>query len=136
MKARVLFTVLGLAGTGFACSSADKYVMPGADGINRVNIRKAERSDAESAAIKIAKKYCKKRDKEAVFINPNVKTEYTGSMNEEDRTNIRQASKAAEMIGGGIYTPPGLPGVGTAGIVGMQMTGGDDYHSTLEFKCE
>jgi hypothetical protein len=134
MSLRFAFAAIGISTFAFACSSADKYVMPGADGVNHVNIRKAERADAEAAAIKIAKKYCHKRDKEAVFVNPNVKTEYTGTMDEETRTNVRQISKAAGILGGGYGA--GANPVGSAGVVGMEVTGGQDYHSTLDFKCQ
>ncbi|MBS1962561.1 MAG: hypothetical protein JST04_10115 [Bdellovibrionales bacterium] len=135
-----LFVAAFALGTlAFACASPDKYVTTTEDGVSHVAIRSTERDAAESKAIKIARKYCDKRDKEAIFLTPNAKVEYTGSMDENTRNTIRQASKVGYVLGNGRYevgNPDPAVGVGTAGVIGMGMTNGEDYRSTLDFRCK
>ena len=63
---------------------------------------------------------------------------YTGKMEEGTRKTVRNASKAA-MVVGGLGMVSGANTVGTvlsgAGLAGAIMTSDRDYQSELTFKC-
>lgn len=127
------FVVLG------ACSTAKVRVMPGEDGNNRVVSRDIERDDAEEEALDAANEYCEKRGKRAVFVEEKQAT-YSGSMDEDTRKNVRNASKAAMVLGAmgvGVSQGTRLAGgvLGGAGLVGAAMTSDRDYTAELKFKC-
>ncbi|MGE3973889.1 MAG: hypothetical protein AB7F59_05110 [Bdellovibrionales bacterium] len=115
-------------------------VRPGVDGTNYVITRGPEKDQVERSAISQAHHYCESLEKRAAFVTEG--TKYTGDMDEATRKTVRQASKAAVVVGSGMY---GLGGrnersaggaVGTAGTVGAIMTGGDAYTSEMKFKCQ
>lgn len=125
-----------------ACSTAKVNVMPGEDGVNKILVRDIERDNAEEAGVKAAHEYCEKHDKQAVFLNN--KTEYQGSMDEDTRNTVRKASRAAQVVGGGLggygYHRDGdaTAGavLGSAGTVGGMMTNDRDYKTEILFKCK
>jgi hypothetical protein len=129
----LIFLLLALG-----CSTASVRVMPGEDGNNKVVARDIEKDGAEEAAVKAANKYCKSKNQEAVYSGD--KTNYTGSMDEETRNTVRNASKAAVILGGpsmgGMGDPSPGAVVGTAGTVGYSMTSDKDYESVVTFKCK
>lgn len=124
------------------CSTASVRVMPGEGGTHKVVVRDIEKADAEEAAANAAKDYCKDQGKHAVFVSEN--TKYTGSMDETTRNTVRNASKAASVIGFQNRSrttragqPMGAPGtVETAGQAGGMMTNDKDYQSEVVFKCQ
>ncbi len=122
-----------------ACSTASVRVMPGEDGVNTVISKDIESEGAEEEAVDAAKKYCEEKKKEAVFIKTE-NTKYTGSMDEETRKTVRNASKVGMILGGagtaGDRTRGAGAVLGTAGTVGYGMTSDRDYVSELKFKCK
>lgn len=124
---------------GQGCSTAKVRVMPGEDGVNHVISRDIERDDAEEAAVDEAKKYCEDQGKTMVVVK-NEQTNYEGSMDEDTRKNVRNASKAAMILGGpaGVATESGVVGgaLGGAGAVGYSMTSDRDYEAKFTFKCK
>ena len=122
-----------------ACSTAQVRTMPGADGTHKIVARDIERDGAESAANKAAHEYCEDRKKSAVFLSES--TRYTGDMDESTRKTVRNASRAAQMIGmdqehaAGNYGRPNTNPFSTAGSVGQQMTNDRDYEAEVKFQC-
>jgi hypothetical protein len=137
MKNLLLLALLGLGLN--ACSTASVRVLPGEDGVNTVVSKDIESDDAEEEAVKAANKYCENENQKAVFIKTD-KTQYTGSMDENTRKNVRNASKVGMMLGGvgvaGDATRGAGAVLGTAGTVGYGMTSDRDYTSQLKFKCK
>lgn len=122
-----------------ACSTASVRVMPGENGVNKVVVRDIHKEDAEEEAVSAANKYCKEKNKEAVFTQEG--TKYTGTMDESTRKTVQKASKAAMVlggIGGVVSRESAVPGavLGGAGTVGTIMTSDRDYESTATFKCQ
>jgi hypothetical protein len=120
-----------------------KDVMPGENGINKVYLKSSDDEDGRTSAIAEAKKYCKDKHQEAIFLDQ--KTEYKGSMDESTRKLIKKASNAAIVAGG--ITQSGSwsrgdssndPGrvLGGAGTIGHVMTNDKDYVVNVQFKCE
>lgn len=136
MKLTSAFNLLALVAFVGACSTARVNVMPGEE-YNRVVSKDIESDDAETAGVEAANEYCRKRGQEAVFLKEE--TSYKGSMDEEDRKLVRNASKAAMIVGGvgvGSRSTRPMGGVlGSAGTVGYSMTNDRDYQSEIRFKC-
>lgn len=130
-----------LLGVGLLFVGCAHYpdVRPGENGVHRVIIEGAEKESAEREAIRQARSYCDDKKMEAVFLNED--TKYQGSMNENDRKTIRNASKAAGAVGGamGVFGGENERNagavIGGAGGVGTIMTGEDAYRSEMKFKC-
>lgn len=122
-----------------ACSTAKVRILPGEDGVNRVVSRDIEGDGAEEAAVEKAKKYCEEQGKQMYVVKEN-KTNYTGSMNENTRKTVRNASKAAMVLGGpaGMATDSvGIGGaVSGAGMAGYSMTSDRDYTAEFQFRCK
>ena len=137
MKNLFLLTIVALVLN--ACSTASVRVMPGEDGVHTVVSKDIESDDAEEEAIDAANKYCKDRKQEAVFVKTEA-TKYKGSMNEDTRKNVRNASKVGMILGGagtvGDRTRGAGAVLGTAGTVGYGMTSDRDYVSEVKFKCK
>lgn len=116
-------------------------VRPGADGHHRIIVRAPEERAAEQDALKQAQTYCKKHGKKSPAILEE-KTEYEGSMDENQRKTIRNASKAAGVVGGSMGVFGGRKErnagavVGGAGAVGAIMTGDDAYVTQMTFLCQ
>ena len=132
----LLFTISAV-GLLSSCSTARVSVLPGED-YNQIVSRDRELDGAEEAAFKAANEYCEKRGQSASFLGKE--NRYTGSMDEDNRKNIRNASKAAMMLGGAGagYGQDGSPFggvVGSAGAVGYQMTNDRDYKNEVRFRC-
>jgi len=129
-----ILTIVSLA----ACSTAKVRILPG-ENVNKVVSTDYEKDDAEEAAIKEATEYCKEQHKRVAFVNQGNKSQYTGSMDESTRNNVRKASKAAMILSGpvGVGTDSGAAGgiLGGAGIVGHEMTNDRDYKAEWDFKC-
>jgi hypothetical protein len=117
-----------------------KDVMPGENGINRVSLKTSDGDGGRNKAVKEAKRYCSKRNQEAIFLSD--KTEYKGTMDEETRNTIRNASTAAMVVGGmaqsGAVTPLIDPAgvLPAAGMAGHIMTSNNDYQTEVKFKCQ
>ncbi len=122
-----------------ACSTAKVRIMPGNDGVNRVVSRDIEKDDAEEAAVDKANDYCEDQDKHMVVIKEE-KTSYNGSMDENKRKTIRNASKAAVIMSGpaGVMSDSTAVGgvLGGAGTVGYTMTSDRDYEAQFTFRCK
>lgn len=117
-------------------------VRPGANGLNRVRVRKSEKSLAEQSALSQAKHFCKERNLFPEVISET--TEYTGSMDESTRETLKRASGVALVLGGTMKsrtnTFPTETGPGDvvqgAGQAGHMMTDGDDYLTEMTFRCQ
>jgi hypothetical protein len=103
-------------------------VLPGPGGEHRVVVRDVERDGAEKAALSAAEKYCEEHGGEIVVLEES--TVYTGSMDEETRKVIRNASEATRVI------DPAHENIGQAGAVGSIMTSDRDYEAEIIFKCQ
>ncbi len=136
LRISIVFAIWWLA---TACSTAKVRVFPGADGTNRVVSRDIERDGAEEAAYKHAQDYCKDRGKEMVLAQEQ-RTSYEGSMNEDTRKTVRNASKAAVLLGGpaGVLSQNAVVGgaVSGAGMAGYSMTSDRDYEARFMFQCK
>lgn len=122
----LLFALMGLLVT--ACSSAKVRILPGANGVNKVVSSDREKDDAEEAALKEANKFCE-RDHKRMYVMKEQKTNYKGSMKEETRNGVRNASKTAMMMGG-MDSP-----LGNLGTAGYSMTNDRDYEAKFFFQC-
>src|SRR5687767_11068436 len=107
-----------------ACAN-NARIFKNKDGSYMAQADERERDEAVDEAAEGAKEYCEKLGKRAVFLQD--KTKYTGSMDENTRKVVRNASKAGVMLGG--HNSP----VGTAGMGGMMMTNDKDYRSEIHF---
>ncbi len=140
MKFIVLGAMILLANS--ACTTT-RDVLPGADGINSVELKSSDDEEGRHMAIAEAKKYCEDKQKEAVFIDN--KTEYKGTMDETTKKTLKKASTAAVLIGGmaqagswgaGDYNNDTGKVIGGAGGVGHVMLNDNDYQTKLHFKCQ
>ncbi len=129
-----LFAIVLLSSVLISCSH-HKDVRAGAEGVHRVLVRGNEKSGAERKAIKEANHFCdnERNGTRAVFLNQQ--TQYTGSMDEDTRNTIKQASTAAMVVGNSMGDGHGSV-LGHAGTAGFIMTHGDDYEAEMKFKCE
>lgn len=122
-----------------ACSTARVRILPGEDGVSRVVSRDIEKDGAEEAAFEKANDYCEKQGRKMYVVKEDV-TNYQGSMKEETRKNVRNASKAAMILGGPAGLLSNSTGVGGvvsgAGIVGYSMTSDRDYEAQFTFRCK
>jgi hypothetical protein len=121
------------------CSTAKVRIMSGEDGVNQVVSRDIERDNAEEAAYDKARDYCEDKGKQ-MYVVKEEKTAYSGSMKEETRNTVRNASKAAMILGGpvGVLSQSAGAGgvVGGAGVVGYSMTSDRDYEARFSFRCK
>jgi len=122
-----------------SCSSAKVRILPGEDGINKVVSRDRERDGAEEAAYKKARDFCEDQDK-MFFLVKEEKTAYQGTMDEQKRKDIRNASKAAMVLSGpaGVLADNAAIGgaVAGAGTIGYSMTNDRDYTAEFQFRCK
>ncbi len=115
-------------------------VRPGAGGVHRVVVRAAEEQRAEQSALQQARSYCKQFEQSPAIVDES--TTYEGSMDEDTRKTVRNASKAAGVVGGSMSVLGGRSErnagnvVGGAGAVGAIMTGDDAYVTQMSFKCQ
>ena len=139
MKTFLKLSLLAIVLVATGCSTARVRVLPGENGINQVISNDIEKDGAESAAVKEANEYCEQRGKQ-MYVTKEEKTAYQGSMNEGTRNTVRNASKAAMILGGpaGVLTNSmGIGGaVGGAGMAGHVMTSDRDYESRFTFTCK
>ena len=144
IETRTLIIGFILCTTGVLATSCatTKDVMPGEDGINRVSLNASDDDRGRELAISEAKAYCHDKNQEAIFLDD--KTKYKGSMDEDTRKTIKQASNAAMLVGGlsnvgswsaGDYHNDTGNVIGGAGAVGHVMTSGNDYQVEVKFKC-
>jgi hypothetical protein len=128
----ILFAVLLISACGH-----HRDVRPGASGQHKVVVRDSTAEGSNRNALNQAKHFCKQSEKHAAIVSE--KTDYTGSMDENTRKTVNQASKAAVIVGGttaGVTRHQGAGAVlGTAGTVGSIMTSGDDYLTEMTFVC-
>jgi hypothetical protein len=133
-----LSVLIALLLGGLACSTAKVRVLPGENGVNEVAVRDIEKDGAEEAAVKGANEYCEKQGRHAVYLSNT--TQYQGTMDESTRKTVRNASRAAMILGPGVGlgTSSGTAGgvLGGAGVVGHQMTNDRDYFVSAKFKCQ
>ena len=114
-------------------------VRPGADGIHRVTLQTDDTEAASRDAIEQANHYCKEKKKEAAFIDENAK--YTGDMDEQTYKNGKRISKAAQTVGGVVWTMGGKRESDAGGIVGLggataDQALGNGYTVSMKFKCQ
>jgi hypothetical protein len=109
-----------------------------ADGIHRVVIRAETKEAGEREALNQANHYCGEKHKEAAVVAENNK--YTGDMKEEDYKTMKQASKAAEIVGGAAHVFGGKKESTAGGIIGLggivaDGVAGNGYTTEIRFKC-
>jgi len=129
-----------LAFLGFSCAH-HRDVRGGADNVHSVTVRGTEKTYTERDAISQADDYCDQWEKRAGILTQ--KSGYIGTtMDETTRDTVRKASTAAILLGGvGSASADdddvrhGGNVVGAAGTVGAVMTGGENYETTMTFKC-
>lgn len=134
--ARAVVICCSVALGATACSTASVRVMPGQDGTNRVVVRDVEKHSAEEAAVEAATSYCQERGKEAFFLSDEL--EYTGDMDEAQRTAIRKQAETATVLAGVIRATElkdAAPIFEGSGAVGRTMTSGKDYQAEVRFTC-
>lgn len=138
----LLMTLLATAAFSLmtqGCSTAKVRILPGEDGNNQVVSRDIERDDAEEAAADEAKEYCEKQGKK-LYVVKEEKTAYQGSMDEDTRKTVRNASTAAILLGGPTGVLSNSAGVGGAvagaGMAGHAMTSDRDYEARFTFTCK
>ena len=132
-KQLILLTTL--TATVAACTASVR-VMPGPQDTNWVVARDIEKHWAEKAAHRAAVEYCEDRGSEAVFISDRVW--YEGTMDEQERENIRRQSEAATVMGGimrGSNHDDAALALESAGAAGSAATSGRDYTAEVEFTC-
>lgn len=126
--------------SAFSCAH-HRDVRGGADNVHSVTVRGTEKTSTERDAISQADDYCDQWDKRAGIVTQ--KSGYIGTtMDENTRDTVRKASTAAILLGGVGSAAADEPGarrggnvVGAAGTVGAVMTGGENYETTMTFKC-
>ncbi len=141
----VLLLSAGVAVIAQGCSTAKVRVMPGQNGVHQVISKDIEQDGAEEAAMDKANDYCEDMDKKMYVVSED-KTKYNGTMDEGTRKTVRNASRAAMILGGpaggraGRHSNGGgtdLGGiVGSAGVAGHVMTNDRDYESKFTFTCK
>ena len=113
-----------------ACAN-NARIFKNKDGSFYAQADERERDEAMDEASEGAKEFCEKKGKRVMFIaKPGNQTKYQGSMDENTRKVVRNASKAGVMLGG--YNSP----VQAAGMGGMMMTNDKDYRAEIHFTCE
>lgn len=115
----------------FAACANNARIFRNKDGSYYAQADERERDEANDEAAEGAKEFCEKQGKRVVFVPaPGNKTRYQGSMDENTRKVVRNASKAGVILGG--HNSP----VQAAGMGGMMMTNDKDYRAELHFRCE
>lgn len=138
MKKRGLFLII-IAAFGLSCAH-HRDVRPGPEGIHRVIFSTDDMDKGHRKAIDEANHFCKERNQVAAFISDDNK--YTGSMDEQDYKTAKNISKAAQVVGGGVWATgrsrraSRVGGVvGTGGFVGDKVLG-NAYTIDMQFKCQ
>lgn len=72
-------------------------VRPGVDGVHKVVVSDADKTNAVQGALRQAKSYCEDKKQSAAFLKEKV--EYTGSMDESTYLALGKMSKAASAVG-------------------------------------
>lgn len=116
-------------------------VRPGADGVHKVVVAHAEKSQAVQSALRQAKSYCEDKKQSAAFLKEKV--EYTGSMDESTYHALGKISKAASAVGvvmGASSTTANQAKksgvVTTSGVMANEAIADENaYTCTMAFKC-
>jgi hypothetical protein len=115
-------------------------VRPGVNGTHRVVIRETEKWKSEEEAISQANHFCENERNNTRAAIVEEKTTYNGAMDENTRSTVKNASRAAMVVGGmiGAASHDPIPGVAVsgAGTAGHIMTNGKDYTTDMKFKCQ
>ncbi|MCI5073085.1 hypothetical protein MRY82_09135 [bacterium] len=118
-----------------------KDVRPGLNNLHKVSVKAESKQQGAQNALKQAKRYCKKKEKKGYAV-VSEKQEYTGEMDETSYNTAKKVSKAAEIVGVGIFTTSdSSSGENTGKVVGMSGVAtdtilGENYLVTMEFKCQ
>lgn len=128
---------LGLTFLGACAHHRD--VRPGVDGIHIVKVTTDDKEAGSRDAISQANNYCEESKKQAAFINEDQK--YTGDMDEDTYKTGKRISKAAEMVGGTVWTMGGKRESNAGGVIGLGGATADSvlgkgYTVTMKFKCQ
>lgn len=116
-------------------------VRPGVDGIHKVVVAKAAKSEAVQSALNQSKSYCDEKKLSAAYINEKV--QYTGSMDESTYHALGKISKAASAVGvvmGASSTTANQAKksgvVTTSGVMANEAIADENaYTCTMTFKC-
>lgn len=134
-KQFLLISVLSLL---FSACAHHPDVRAGADGVHRVVIAANDNEEGSREAIRQANSFCKERNLAPAFINENA--QYKGDMDEKDYKMAKNATKAAQIIGGSTYILGGKRESTAGGIVGLGGVVADNvlgkgYTVEMKFKC-
>lgn len=134
---KMILTAIGILFLGACAHHRD--VRPGADGIHSVVVTTDDKEQGSRDAISQANHYCGESKRQAAFVNEEQK--YTGDMDEKTYKAGKRISKAAEMVGGTVWTMGGKRESNAGGVVGLGGATADSvlgkgYTVTMKFKCQ
>ncbi|HMQ10617.1 MAG TPA: hypothetical protein PKC21_00585 [Oligoflexia bacterium] len=118
-----------------------KDVRPGLNNLHKVSVKAETKQQGAQNALKQAKRFCKKNERKGYAI-VSEEQKYVGEMDESTYKAAKKVSKAAEIVGAGIFTTSDNSSGQNAGeIVGMSGIAtdtilGENYQVTMEFKCQ
>lgn len=134
VKLPLIFLIIFFSG----CASHPD-VRPGEDGVHRVAISTDDTDEANRSAIRQADHYCKEFQQKAYFISESKK--YTGNIDEGTYNAGKSISKAAEIMGSGVFaSADGKKQQQTGRNVGlggaaMDEALGKGYLVEMKFRC-
>lgn len=113
-------------------------VRPSADGIHWVEVKADDPESGARNALSQANDYCDSMDKKAAIVSEDQK--YKGDMDESDYKALKKAGKAAQTVGGAVWTFGGKKESEVGGLVGLggavaNQVAGEGYKVKLKFKC-
>lgn len=118
-----------------------KDVRPGLNNLHKVSVKAESKEQGAQNALRQAKRYCKKKEKSGYAI-VSEEQKYIGEMDETTYKTAKKMSKAAEIVGAGIFsTSDNSSGQNAGEIVGMSGVAtdtilGENYQVTMDFKCQ
>ena len=114
-------------------------VRPGAEGVHIVNVQASDTEDGARDAIRQAHHFCETRGKQAAFVSEDKK--YTGDMDEANYKTAKRVSRAAQVVGGGVWAlgdhkrTKNVGGMAGLGGSAVDQALGDGYTVNMKFKC-
>lgn len=116
-----------------------KDVRPSADGAHTATFQTDTKQDGYRKAISQASHFCEQRKLAAFIVSE--KSEYVGSMNEDDYNTTKKVAKIAQSVGGTIWALGGKKESDAGGVVGVgggvaDQVAGKGYRYTMTFNCK
>lgn len=113
-------------------------VRPSADGIHWVEVKAEDPESGARNALSQANDYCDSMEKKAAIVSED--QNYKGDMDESDYKTLKKAGKAAQTVGGAVWTFGGKKESEVGGLVGLggavaNQVAGEGYKVKLKFKC-